>query len=157
MASILSRPQCIKGVVAFRCSGYQGPNFLNSRLFIRRCLIDGYEVLYNYDSRNTKCNTWITLEVTNEFGPNWSQIISSYGVNFLCVCVRVITSRPGRNGCHFQDDISKCIFLNENVVNFDQGFNEACSHGSNKQYFSIGLDNGLVPARRQAINWTNDG
>ena len=27
----------------------------------------------------------------------------------------VITLRPGQNGCHFADDIFKCIFLNENV------------------------------------------
>ena len=28
--------------------------------------------------------------------------------------------------------------------------------GSNEQYSSIGLDNGLSPTRRQAIVWTND-
>ena len=28
--------------------------------------------------------------------------------------------------------------------------------GSNQQYSSIGSDNGLAPARRQAIIWTND-
>ena len=31
------------------------------------------------------------------------------------------------------------------------------SEGSNWQYISIGLDNGLAPNRRQAIIWTNDG
>ena len=35
-------------------------------------------------------------------------------------------------------------------------FIETCSYGSNQQYSSIGLDNGLAPARRQAIIWTND-
>ena len=29
--------------------------------------------------------------------------------------------------------------------------------GSNQQYSSIGSDNGLAPARRQAIIWSNDG
>ena len=29
--------------------------------------------------------------------------------------------------------------------------------GSNKQYSSIGSDNGLAPTRRQAIIWNNDG
>ena len=36
-------------------------------------------------------------------------------------------------------------------------FIEVCSWGSNWQYSSIGLDNGLAPSRRQAIIWTNDG
>ena len=36
-------------------------------------------------------------------------------------------------------------------------FIEFCSQGSNYQYSSIGSDNGLAPARRQAIIWTNDG
>ena len=34
-------------------------------------------------------------------------------------------------------------------------FHQACSWGSNWQYLSIGLDNGLVPNRRQAIICTN--
>ena len=32
-----------------------------------------------------------------------------------------------------------------------------CSQGSNKQYSSIGSDNGSAPAKQQAITWTNDG
>ena len=36
-------------------------------------------------------------------------------------------------------------------------FTEVCSQGSNYQYSSIGSENGLAPARRQAIIWTNDG
>ena len=32
------------------------------------------------------------------------------------VCAgRINTLRPRQNGCHFADDISKCIFLNENA------------------------------------------
>ena len=30
-------------------------------------------------------------------------------------CGHVNTLRPRQNGCHFPDDIFKCIFLNENV------------------------------------------
>ena len=36
-------------------------------------------------------------------------------------------------------------------------FNEIYSQGSNKQYSSIGSDNGLALTRQQAIIWTNDG
>ena len=32
-----------------------------------------------------------------------------------------------------------------------------CSHEINWQYFITGSDNGLAPARRQAIIWTYDG
>ena len=42
-------------------------------------------------------------------------------------------------------------------MNFDSDFTEIYSQESNQQYFSIGLDNGLAPARRQASIWTNDG
>ena len=40
---------------------------------------------------------------------------------------------------------------------FDENFIKICFLGSSKQYSSIGSDNGLVPTRRQAIIWTNDG
>ena len=42
-------------------------------------------------------------------------------------------------------------------MNFDQIFTEVCFQGLNQQYSSIGSGNGLVPTRRQAIVWTNDG
>ena len=38
---------------------------------------------------------------------------------------------------------------------FDEKFTEVCSLCSNWQWYSIGLDNGLAPNRRQAIIWTN--
>ena len=38
---------------------------------------------------------------------------------------------------------------------FDWYFTEVRSYGSNWQYLSIGLDNGLAPNRWQAITWTN--
>ena len=41
-------------------------------------------------------------------------------------------------------------------MNFYLDFTEVYSQGSNQQYSSIGSDNGLAPARRQAIIWTND-
>ena len=41
-------------------------------------------------------------------------------------------------------------------MNFNKDFTEVCSWGSSQQYSSIGSDNGLAPARRQAIIWTND-
>ena len=36
-------------------------------------------------------------------------------------------------------------------------FSEVCSQGSNCQWGRIGLGNGFVPNRRQAIIWTNPG
>ena len=43
------------------------------------------------------------------------------------------------------------------MYKFDWNFAEVCSQGSNLQCSSIGSDNGLAPARRQAIIWSNDG
>ena len=48
---------------------------------------------------------------------------------------------PGQNGRHFADEISKCIFLNENIwiwLTFHWNL-------SYKQYSSIGSDTGLAP------------
>ena len=53
-----------------------------------------------------------------------------------------------------EDDIFKCIFLNENE-NSNSSFTEVCSWCSNRQWPSIGLDNGLAPNRCQAIIWNN--
>ena len=48
-------------------------------------------------------------------------------------------------------------FLELKCMNFALDFTEIRSQGSNQQYSSIGLDDGLAPSRRQAIIWTNDG
>ena len=47
------------------------------------------------------------------------------------------------------------LFLEWKCMNCYYDFTEVCSEGSNLQYSSIGSDNGLAPARRQAIIWTN--
>ena len=78
-------------------------------------------------------------------------------------------SPPGQNGHHFTDTIFKCIFLNENVwiwlkisLQFVRlKFNGILrkfdfTEGWNQQYSSIGSNNGLAPARQQAIIRTND-
>ena len=48
-------------------------------------------------------------------------------------------------------------FIQWKCIDFDYDFTEVCFQGSNSQYSSIGSDNGLAPARRQEIIWTNDG
>ena len=48
-------------------------------------------------------------------------------------------------------------FLELRYINFDSDFTEVCFQGTNKQYASIGSNNGLVPAKRRAIILTNDG
>ena len=66
-----------------------------------------------------------------------------------------LNSSSGQNGRHFADDDFTCIFFTENVLYLDQNFTEFCPQASNRQWPSIGLDNSLVPNRRQAIIWTN--
>ena len=66
------------------------------------------------------------------------------------------TLKQRENGCHFADDIFKCILLNKNAwisMKISLDFVEGCSW----QYTSIGSDNGLAPNTRQAIIWTKDG
>ena len=54
-------------------------------------------------------------------------------------------------------DILQTTWSNEwKLLNLKLNFIEICSLGSNSQYVSIGLDNALVPYKRQAIIWNND-
>ena len=57
--------------------------------------------------------------------------------------------------------ISQTTFSNAfrelKLSNCDACVTDVCSYGSHEQYFSIGSNNDLVPSRRQAIIWTNDG
>ena len=57
--------------------------------------------------------------------------------------------------------ISQTIFSSAfpwmKTFQFQINFTEICSLGSNRQYGSIGSDNGLAPNRRQVIIWTKDG
>ena len=56
-----------------------------------------------------------------------------------------------------QTTLSNAFFLNENVrisINISV---KIVPLGSNKQYSSIGSDNGLASTRSQAFIWTSDG
>ena len=58
----------------------------------------------------------------------------------------------------FPDDIFKCIFLNDNIWISVEFSPKLVSRGQiNNTISSIGSDDGLASARRQAIIWTNDG
>ena len=67
------------------------------------------------------------------------------------------TLRPRQNGRHFADAIFKCILLNENAwISLEISLKFVPKVQINN-INSIGSDNGMAPARRQAIIWTNDG
>ena len=98
--------------------------------------------------------------------PSWRHCNACESQRYqFCFCC-VMNASDGENFLtHWDRDkmatISQTIFSNrfswENCLIFDQNFTEVCSHGSNWQYPSISSDNGLAPARRQAIIRTNDG
>ena len=69
------------------------------------------------------------------------------------VC-KLDTLRLKQNGRHFPDNISKCIFLNENVPVAIIILLKFIIKGSITKYSGFGSDNGLSPSRRQAITWT---
>ena len=60
------------------------------------------------------------------------------------------TLRPEQNGCHFADNIFKCILFEEKV-----NFIEFCSLSLITRYIT-GSYNGLAPNRYQAIAWVNE-
>ena len=69
----------------------------------------------------------------------------------------VNSSPPGQNGHHFGRWHFQMHFLEWKWYNSISNFTEICCQESNWQKASIGSGNGLVPNRRQAITWTNDG
>ena len=57
----------------------------------------------------------------------------------------------------FADDIFKCLFLNENIwISMKISLKFVPKGPIDNMPATTGLDNGLVPNRRQAIIWTND-
>ena len=96
---------------------------------------------------------WCHQATSHYLSQCWPRSLSSYDVTRP---QWINTLRPRPKGCHFADNIFKCIFLNENLK-FKRYFTEMCSFGSNWQYVITGLDNGLAQNRWQAITWTNDG
>ena len=69
-----------------------------------------------------------------------------------CYHIEAETKWPPFAWRHFQ-----LQFLELENKKFDLDFTEVCSQLSNQQYYNIGSNNGLAPARQQAISWTNDG
>ena len=56
------------------------------------------------------------------------------------------------------DNIFKCIFLNENVwISINISLKFVPKGPINNIPALVQIDDGLVPARRQGIFWTNDG
>ena len=66
----------------------------------------------------------------------------------------VNTLRPRQDGRRFPDDIFKYIFLNEILWISIKISLKFVPRGPIN---NVGSDNGLAPARRQAIIWSNNG
>ena len=65
------------------------------------------------------------------------------------------SSPPGQNGRHFADDLFRCIFVNVKVCILIEISLKFVPKDLINNNLAFGLDNGLVPNRRQAIIWTN--
>ena len=65
-------------------------------------------------------------------------------------------STPGQNGCHFADNIFKCIFVNEKFCIPIQISLKFVPKDPIDNNLGTGLDNGLAPNRLQAIIWTTN-
>ena len=80
------------------------------------------------------------------------------GDNVISACytdVAVNTMRPRKNGCHFPDNIFRCVFFYESWCILIEISLKFLPKGPINN--SIGSDNGLVLNRSQAIIWTKDG
>ena len=101
-----------------------------------------------------------TSRYLKQYWLTYQRIYASLGLNelsktFLRECwVNIL--RPRQNGRHFPDTFKR-FCQKENVWISIKISLKFFSQGPNLQYSIIGPDNGLAPARRQAIIWTNDG
>ena len=73
-------------------------------------------------------------------------------INQYIMLYPVNTSRPRQNGCYFTVKFSRGILLNENLFIFELNIIKIYSLGSNLKQAGTGLDNGLVPNRRQPVS-----
>ena len=84
----------------------------------------------------------------------WAEVNNSFKFPKWAADLMWLTTHWGRDK---MADIFQMIFLNAfswmKTIDIKLKF---YSQVSNKQYSSIGSDNGLAPTRRQAIIWTND-
>ena len=67
----------------------------------------------------------------------------------------VNSSLPGQNGCHFADNIFKCIFVNEKFCILIQISLKFVLKGEIDNKSALVQVFGLAPNRWQAITWTN--
>ena len=67
-----------------------------------------------FDGKSTLVQTmaWCHQATSHYLSQCWPRALSLYGITRP---QEVNTLRPRQNGCHFADNIFKCIFLNENV------------------------------------------
>ena len=87
-------------------------------------------------------------------GQNPSRAVRIYSVGDWSDVNDLNTLRPRQNGPNFADYIFKHIIMNENVW---ISIKISLKFVPKEQYSIIGSDNGLAPAKRQAIIWANDG
>ena len=108
-----------------------------------------------------------TLVVTGCTLVTTPNLVKMTTFSFQCSkCVsNPLVSGPGEKYYALDLRYFKYIFLNENVwisIKFSKVQVQVQVQSNlflrfNKQYSSIGSDNGLAPTRRQAVIWTNDG
>ena len=67
-------------------------------------------------------------------------------------CFEGLNPPPGQKVRYFEDEIFRCIFINEKFCISTKIPLKFVPRGP---IDNIGFDNGLAPNRRQAINWTN--
>ena len=77
---------------------------------------------------------------------------------YLCISFFVVnTLGPRQNSHRFSRRHFQINFLRWRGFNFEENFDEVCSHWYYQKQDSIGLGNGLSPVQPQAIIWTNYG
>ena len=109
-----------------------------------------------YKHRTCHCNIILNDELYH-FGAAYLKWLNLWYVQPGLIPPWFNTLRLRQNGCHFPDDVFKCIFLNENIWISLKISLKFIPKVRINNIPAFGSDNGLTPTRRQAIIWTNGG
>ena len=146
------------GTISLRLMSWQLKYIVSHTKIYIRCIL--FSVWVQHFVLNCKGALW---NFTQNFENIHDKIYISRGVIIWQITISYsyisqVLTYWGRDkmAAIFQTTLSNA-FSWMTMLKFWLRFHWSLSQGSNYQYSSIGSDNGLAPARRQAIIWTNDG
>ena len=102
-------------------------------------------------------NCWPIIIVLDSHITDIARDIATFIKLYSSVISKYFKRIVDQDGCYFANDMFKCIFLYENCcILIPISLTFVPNVPIDNTSFSIGLDNGLVTIKEQAVIWTDD-